>query len=196
VPMHFSAYRADDGTKLWSFAAQTGVLAGPVSYEVDGEQYIAVVAGHRQGGDYYSPNYSRLLVFKLGGTAELPPPIEVPPRRLDPPAPFGTTAQLTVGEEKYSRFCSTCHGVDAQSGGMFPDLRYSPTLHSQEAFDAIVLGGALTENGMVSFARAITPEEAQAIRAFVTQRANEAKQREAAATQAAAPAQQGHGASN
>jgi len=196
VPMHFSAYRADDGTKLWSFAAQTGVLAGPVSYEVDGEQYIAVVAGHRQGGDYYSPNYSRLLVFKLGGTAELPPPIEVPPRRLDPPAPFGTTAELTVGEEKYSRFCSTCHGVDAQSGGMFPDLRYSPTLHSQEAFDAIVLGGALTENGMVSFARAITPEEAQAIRAFVTQRANEAKQREAAATQAAAPAQQGHGASN
>ena len=41
----FIAYRADTGERLWRFAAQTGVAAGPISYAVDGTQYIAVAAG-------------------------------------------------------------------------------------------------------------------------------------------------------
>ena len=68
----FAAYRADNGERLWGSAAQTGVLAGPSTYEVDGEQYVAVVAGFRLTGNYWAPNYSRLLVYKLGGTAKLP----------------------------------------------------------------------------------------------------------------------------
>jgi hypothetical protein len=38
----FAAYRADNGQKLWSMSAQTPVIAAPVTYTVDGEQYIAV----------------------------------------------------------------------------------------------------------------------------------------------------------
>ena len=68
----FAAYRADTGERLWGEAAQTGVMAGPATFEVDGEQYVAVVAGFRQTGNYWAPNYSRLLVYKLGGTAKLP----------------------------------------------------------------------------------------------------------------------------
>ena len=41
----FGAYRADNGQKLWSMSAQSPVMAAPVTYEVDGEQYIAVLAG-------------------------------------------------------------------------------------------------------------------------------------------------------
>ena len=41
----FAAYRADNGTKLWSMPAQTGVVAGPVSYSVGGEQYVAITVG-------------------------------------------------------------------------------------------------------------------------------------------------------
>ncbi len=44
----FVAYRADSGAKLWHADAQVGTMAGPVSYEVDGEQYVAVVAGFRR----------------------------------------------------------------------------------------------------------------------------------------------------
>ena len=62
----FVAYRADTGAKLWRCDTQTGTMAGPVSYEVDGEQYVAVVAGFRQTGNYYAPNYSRLLVLQAG----------------------------------------------------------------------------------------------------------------------------------
>ncbi|MGB0188972.1 MAG: PQQ-dependent dehydrogenase, methanol/ethanol family, partial [Aequoribacter sp.] len=38
----FVAYTADSGERLWSSYAQTGVVAGPVTYTVDGEQYVAV----------------------------------------------------------------------------------------------------------------------------------------------------------
>ena len=71
----FAAYRADTGEKLWGQRrADRRAWPGPSTYEVDGEQYVAVVAGFRQTGNYYAPNYSRLLVYKLGGTATLPEP--------------------------------------------------------------------------------------------------------------------------
>src|SRR6185369_7803526 len=53
----FAAYRAASGEKLWHADTQVGTMAGPVSYEIDGEQYVAVVAGFRGGGggSYYAP---------------------------------------------------------------------------------------------------------------------------------------------
>jgi quinohemoprotein ethanol dehydrogenase len=39
------AYNAESGERLWSMPTQTGVLAPPVTYSVDGEQYVAVVVG-------------------------------------------------------------------------------------------------------------------------------------------------------
>ncbi len=67
----FAAYRADTGEKLWAMPTQTGIVAGPVTYEVDGVQYVAVAAGSRMQGNYYSSNGSRILAFKLGGTGEI-----------------------------------------------------------------------------------------------------------------------------
>ena len=52
----FSAFDANTGAKVWSFNCGAGVNAPPVSYEIDGKQYIAVAAGgsqiwgFRQGG--------------------------------------------------------------------------------------------------------------------------------------------------
>ena len=171
----FAAYRADNGQQLWSTDTQTGAMAGPVTYEVDGEQFVAVVAGFRQTGSYYAPNYSRLLVYKLAGTAQLPAPVDYPPPVLNPPAAFGTPEVVKHGEETYGRFCSTCHGSDGLSRGMFPDLRYAGAINTPETFKTIVLDGALTQNGMVSFARAIMPADAEAIRAYLVNRAIDAK---------------------
>ena len=150
-------------------------MAGPATFEVDGEQYVAVVAGFRQTGNYWAPNYSRLLVYKLGGTAKLPEAAVVPRPVLNPPAAFGTAAVVSHGQELYGRFCSTCHGNDGLSRGMFPDLRYAGAINSPEAFKAIVVDGALTPNGMVSFAKALKPEEPEAIRAYLVSKAIQAK---------------------
>jgi len=171
----FAAYRADTGEKLWSLPAQTGIVAGAVTYEVDGEQYVAVTAGYRMGGNYYSPNGSRILAYKLGGTAALPPAPEPIPQVLNPPEQFGTAEMLVTGADTYNRFCGTCHGTDGQSRGMFPDLRYSAALNSADVFNSIVMEGALTANGMVSFRKALNQEQVDSIRAYMVSRAIDAR---------------------
>jgi alcohol dehydrogenase (cytochrome c)/quinohemoprotein ethanol dehydrogenase len=197
----FVAYRATTGEKLWSMSAQTGVVAGAVSYSIDGEQYVAVAAGSRSGvtENYYSPNGSRILAFKLGATARLPDPPPPVVQVLDPPEPFGTPEMLTRGADTYNRFCGTCHGTDGESRGMFPDLRYSAMLRSPEAFNAVVLGGALTENGMVSFRQALQPEQVESIRAYMISRAIDLKLHPPAPPPGApgpAPATAGEGAAS
>lgn len=69
----FRAYDALTGQQLWSMNAQTGVFAGPISFELDGRQYVAVSAGGGQLAGSTLPNRSRLLVFTLNATAQLPP---------------------------------------------------------------------------------------------------------------------------
>ena len=181
---NFEAYRADNGQKLWSFPAQTGVMAGPITYEVNGEQYVAVLAGW--GGVFPMVtgevsfksgrvrNVSRMLVFKLEGKAKLPPLPEVEPRKLNPPPSTASTATVHKGEHLFQKYCSNCHGDVAVSGGLVPDLRYSSTLASEQWF-YIVRGGMLQSQGMVSFARELSKQDAAAIRAYVIFRANQSK---------------------
>jgi PQQ-dependent dehydrogenase (methanol/ethanol family) len=180
----FIAYRADNGDRLWTFSAQTGVAAGPISYEVDGEQYIAVAAG-RGLQPYYQPNYSRLLAFKLGGTAELPPAEDYIAPALNPPQSTASTEVIAHGAQVYGQNCVQCHGNRI---GTFPDLRTSVALRSPDLFNAIVLEGALAANGMVSFAEALDVEDAEAVRAYVITLAIEAKAAEDAEREAAARA--------
>jgi len=172
----FRAYDARSGAKLWSLPAQTGVVAAPISYEIDGRQYVAVSVGGNQTGGYYAPNYSRMLVFGLNGTAQLPPKKEFTPLPLAPPAATASADVVSLGRDRYTHFCAACHGANGQMrGATFPDLTRTPLLHTQEGFDTVVLQGVLAEKGMVSFASVLKPEDTQAIRAFIIARANELK---------------------
>lgn len=167
-----AAYSADKGAKLWSFDAQTGVMAAPMSYALDGEQYVAVVVGWGGPGK----NISRVLVFKRGATGKLPPLKPVVQRVLDPPPYTGTPAQLTRGSALYGRYCFVCHGPGAVGGvSESPDLRFSGALGSPEAIKLIVIDGALKHNGMVGFGVAMKAEDAEAIRQYVIKRANDDK---------------------
>jgi quinohemoprotein ethanol dehydrogenase len=188
-----AAYNSDDGTELWkSLDTQTGVAAAPVTYEIDGEQYVAVVAG-RSNGNYYAPDYSRLLVFKLGATTQLPPPIEFTAPTLNPPPSTASPEQIARGEDLYLDNCWICHSDVGNAGGLlrrglFPELAVSPALASPELFASIVLEGVRSQNGMVSFANVLTPETAEDVRAYLIERANvalQAQQAAAAARQAA-----------
>jgi len=106
----------------------------------------------------------------------LPPEVAFPDPVLAPPPAFGTAEVIAHGEEVYGRFCSTCHGSDGLSRGMFPDLRYSGALATADAFRAIVIDGALSSKGMVSFKGAgIGNEDAEAVRAYIVDRAIAAK---------------------
>ncbi|MEQ8262723.1 PQQ-dependent dehydrogenase, methanol/ethanol family [Pseudohaliea sp.] len=173
------AYRADTGEDLWSFDAQTGVVAPPVTYRLDGKQYVAVVAGW--GGSMALtagegltagpiPNRSRLLVFTLGGDAALPP---AEPRELviDPPAQTASAEAVSEGKKLYLQYCVFCHGDGAVSGGVTPDLRtLTPEKHAQ--FQAIVRGGLHWEKGMVGFSDRLDESDVEAIRAYLVDRAH------------------------
>jgi quinohemoprotein ethanol dehydrogenase len=176
----FAAYRADTGEKLWSAGAQTGIVASPVTYEVDGEQYISVLAGW--GGSLAlssgeiaaatgAHGVHRILTYKLGSTATLP---EFVPATLtlDPPPRSGDESMIALGKQRFADRCMVCHGDGAVGGGVVPDLRYM-NAEKHQMWMGIVLGGLYRDKGMVSFAGVLTPQEADAIQAFVIERAHE-----------------------
>jgi mono/diheme cytochrome c family protein len=181
----FNAYSADKGAKLWSFQAQTGVIAAPIAYAVGGQQYIAVVVG--EGGTFplaageaaqkgaRTPGRGRVLAFRIGGAATLPPPPVIPPP-AKPPARFAPAKMLPTAKVLYEGYCSVCHGDSAVGGGVLPDLRWTPEVSSPEAWRSVVLEGSHTRNGMVSFAQVLTPDLAELVRGYVVDRANETYQ--------------------
>jgi quinohemoprotein ethanol dehydrogenase len=185
----FQAFRADNGRKLWSFDAQTGVIAGPVTYSVNGEQYVAVSAGY--GGAYplssaYVDNprpmpNGRMLVFKLNGQAQLPPKPAVTLAPANPPATVFPAALVQQGLAAYEGNCGVCHGPAGRSSGVLPDLRRSGALGDADTWREVVIGGALKERGMASFAKYLTEQESEAIRAYIGEHARNLQKAERAA---------------
>jgi len=178
----FEAFRANTGEKIWSASTQSGITAGPISYTVNGEQYIAILVGWGgvlplAAGEVarQSPrmnNVPRMLAFKLGGKASLPSAPELKPQILTPPRATASLATVKKGEELYQRFCGGCHGDVAVSGGVLPDLRYSGALANQHWL-SIVRDGVLGLYGMVGFSKELSRQDAEAIRAYVIFRANQ-----------------------
>jgi quinohemoprotein ethanol dehydrogenase len=169
----FAAFRADTGAKVWDVETQGNVVPGPVTYSLDGEQYIAVISS-ASTGFAAAAGKNRVLVYKLNGTVQLPeapPPV---PQVLNPPADFGDAAMHARGEDLYQRNCGGCHEGGRLFSG-FPDLNYTVALNAPDLFKGIVVDGALAENGMISFKNVLKAEDAEAIRSFLTARANELK---------------------
>jgi quinohemoprotein ethanol dehydrogenase len=83
---------------------------------------------------------------------------------------------LAAGETHYNEHCASCHGNNGRVSSLFPDLRYAAALNTSALFNAIVIDGALQNNGMVSFSEFLNEEDAEEIRAYVVSLANELKE--------------------
>jgi len=180
---HFVAYRADNGEKVWQMATNVGIIAPPISYAVNGEQYVAVLAGWGGvtplTGVADTPvaaamthvNEGHLFAFKLGGKTAMPE-IEVKRFTQLPPPPDSTASPEVIakGEALYSKTCAVCHSLFAVGAGVLSDLRYSSNA-VHDNFDKIVLEGVLEKNGMASFADVLTKEDVDAIHAYIIDRA-------------------------
>jgi quinohemoprotein ethanol dehydrogenase len=185
----FAAFQADDGHKLWSVPTYTGIVAPPVSYEVNGEQYVAVEVGW--GGAFglaagelahaaqvNRGNLPRVLAFKLNGSDTLPaPPAPDVHTVIEPPPEEASAAVIAQGKLHYHTYCSMCHGDSAVSGGVLPDLRYSAALGNPSMWQSIVHDGVREANGMVAFAERMSKDEIETIRAYVIHRASETRDR-------------------
>jgi quinohemoprotein ethanol dehydrogenase len=180
---YFNAYAADTGERLWSYVAQNAIMGGPITYELDGEQYVAALAGiggvamggGMGGGKTERSKFGRLVAFKLGGKAELPSLQAEDARTVPYLGRASAEGDPAKGKTHYDTICAACHGVAAMSTTAVPDLRYSPAIVDASAFKAIVLDGERAAKGMVGFESMLGAPEAEAIRAYLVQQAGQLK---------------------
>jgi quinohemoprotein ethanol dehydrogenase len=183
----FAAYNARSGAEVWRFEAQAPVVAPPISFAVNGRQYVTVITGNGATGggimaeglqryrtDYRLPR--RVLTFALDGQDTLPaldplPPIAPP----DDPTYQANAALEQRGALVYAmNACLVCHGTDAVAGGAAPDLRTSSYPANREAFHGVVRGALIT-NGMPGFPN-LAPADIEAIRQYLRARGRQVGQ--------------------
>ena len=175
----FIAFDAASGEILWSVDTGQGIIAPPITYMIDEEQYIAVQVGYggayALAGAFPSANKNpaqngRMLVFKLGGE-EMSPPVQSI-AKVNPVVPSMTTDALTIarGEYEYHEHCQFCHGAGVIGGGVIPDLRYLDEV-GHKTFLGVILGGMHSEKGMASFKDVLSFEQANQIQAYIISQA-------------------------
>ena len=182
----FAAYDAENGTPLWQYQSDSAILAGPISYELDGEQYIAVAQG--SGGTVMltvgdelkrnKVNQNKLLVFKRG---EFNQTRQVKNSNSDnQTAQDSTLATILAlghkaetnpeiikkGQTLYGQNCASCHGISVKSNYIVPDLRYMSE-QTHRDFSGIVLGGTYAHKGMIGFFETLSLDDSEAIHAFL-----------------------------
>ncbi len=179
----FRAFDAAKGDQLWETDGQYPVMSGPMSYAIDGEQYIAVTAGWGTalpvtgGGDVLpalgSPEKGRVLVYKIGGTKKLEPYEVFELDKVAPTEDFGNAQQLATGRVLYDRNCMVCHGPAVVSSGVIQDLRWGQAPATKETFADVVLNGKYASAGMASFSGTLSADDTESVRAYIVNRANE-----------------------
>ncbi len=181
----FVAYDASSGEAVWTHDVGVPIIAPPISFAVDGTQYVTVLTGAGASGsglfapasDGYRVDYRmprRVLTFALDGAATLPasppPPPMVAP---DDPGYVPDAALEAQGAQQFAvAACFVCHGQNAANSGAAPDLRLSPYPTDRDAFHAVVREGALLSRGMPRFDE-LSIEQTEAIRQYVRARARE-----------------------
>jgi len=180
-----NAYDARTGTLLWSAPTQAGIVAAPMIYQVDGEQYVAVVTGW--GGAFANAageiaqkkhaalNRPRVLVFSLNGKDALPSQPAPAAMLALPPPNIANESVIERGKALFHPYCSNCHGDAAVSGGFVPDLRNSPALADAKLWRRIVFDGQLQDRGMVGFFSELSVEDVETIRSYVIARGHESQ---------------------
>ncbi|HVT34281.1 MAG TPA: PQQ-dependent dehydrogenase, methanol/ethanol family [Nevskiaceae bacterium] len=180
----FVAHDAATGAELWSYDMGVGTQAPPITYTVDGRQYVTVLAGWAGGHmlmgsldaqhGWVGRNHPRrVLTFVLDGKAQLPPsPPPSQPQPVDDASFQVDHALAEKGKIIYAKNCVICHGTAGVAGGAAPDLRASPVPLSADSFNAVVHGGALEPRGMPVFEE-FSVQDLDALRHYIRERARD-----------------------
>lgn len=188
----FVVLNASTGEELHSIDVGASMMAAPMTYSIDGTQYVAILTGIGGGnGNDYVPgmasytygNTGRLVVFKLGG-GEVPRRAELvhaDTALTQPPLPRrGDATQLEHGGKLFLRNCAKCHAnIDGRGSGI-PDLkRMDETAHRE--FRDILLDGIRADRGMGNFSDLLSPEDVEALHVYLIDQAWQAWEKQAQA---------------
>ena len=176
---YLKIYNASDGSLLKSIEVGTGIMAAPMSYAIDGVQYVAVMAGYGGNSLTIGPieedaaihkyqNYGRILAFKLGGGATPLPPKITKVMVPKPPMIQLDSGLVKQGENFFNVYCGFCHqaGKPEEYFSQYPNLAMmQESVHS--IFKNIVLDGVFAQNGMASFDDVLNESDVIAIQHFL-----------------------------
>ena len=167
----FAAYNATTGEKLWETATGTGVVAGPITYFVDGRQYVSVAVGW--GGVYGVMHRATerrgpgtVYTFAIGSGAKAPDFVAYQQGALLQGVKYDP-AHVKEGTLLYVSNCVFCHGVPGvDRGGNIKNLGYS-SADVISNMDKFIYRGPTMAVGMPDFTGKITPEQLEKIKAFI-----------------------------
>lgn len=177
----FFAYDAENGKKLWEFNVGSGVIAPPVTYLMDGKQYVSLAVGW--GGNpghrvrFTEQNYpGTIFTFALDAKTNYDGFYKSKPKELIQLPVTATAAEINNGKVLYNFNCRTCHGLMGDNGGSIPNLTYS----SEGTFgimEEIVLKGMYYNKGMPDFSDRLKPEDVNAIKNYIIHSAKELREK-------------------
>ena len=177
---YFVAYDAQNGDELWKVNTYTSTIAPPVTYSIDGEQYVAIQVGSGGAaglteGDLAMPasakygNFGRMLAFKINGGLSIDEPEHWARDIPEPPIVQASAAQIEHGGELYGEVCGFCHGIGVYGGPAVPDLR-KMSEQTHRMFNEIVLEGVLEDRGMSNFSDRLSEADVNDIYAYINSR--------------------------
>lgn len=162
------AFDAKTGDQVWEYMMDAGANAPSITYEIDGEQYIAIYAGGNSLAG--SKHGDKVYVFKLGGSLPEGQVIDVSISADEKAATTsekpeeGETVSANLGLETYINSCIACHGDQGANGHNGPNLQNSKLAESTESVIDRVTNG---KNGMPSFKGVLSDEEIKAVADYV-----------------------------
>lgn len=171
----FSAFDALTGKVLWKYPLETGIIASPITYEIENVQYVSILVGWGGVMGIWSKyteqiNPGTLYTFALGENEQLPEFAKVPEKKFIDLEIEASRDEIENGAILFNRYCGKCHG-----GGIIPDLKYS-TEAVFASFQKIVSDGILLPLGMPKFEGRLNSSEIENIKNYILHSAKEAKQ--------------------
>ena len=173
----FICYDGSNGKILWQQNLGGGIIAPPISYMLDGKQYISIAVGW--GGGYgmkkkFAPLQSgRIFTFVLNGNSPMPAFNQSSNTEI-PTTTFSATAkEVAQGETLFWKYCGTCHVVNEGGGGLAPDLAYSRIVTDSSILFQVVKEGAYLSLGMPKFGNKLNKEDIINIQKYILTKARE-----------------------
>jgi quinohemoprotein ethanol dehydrogenase len=164
---YFIIYDAVNGDELWKFPLEAGIVAPPITYLVDGIQYVTLLAGWGGGMAVWAKytdqiNPGAIYTFVIGGDKTAPQFPDKGPRELVNLDFAATNEEINHGGQLFGRYCGRCHAGD----GAIPNLTYS-RLEIFDVFHQIVYEGLFIGKGMPKFDDRLSDEDILSIKKYI-----------------------------